>query len=175
MDSNYIGNTKLGIDRIHRIHDFWNIVERLESIAMNENTSNPQITESTHVETTIAPRMLGMKFCSTCGASVFAEAEICIKCGVRLPNAKTVEKVEQSRIAYALFFIFLWPFGVHEFYVWKTGKGVAWILGTLVACIATIIGIGIIALAIMNLIAFIMGIVWLAKSDEEFAQYVNRV
>lgn len=113
------------------------------------------------------------KFCSSCGNAIKAEAEICVKCGVRQHAAAKVESTDKSRIAFALFYMFLWPIGLHDFYAGKTGKGVAWLIGFIVASLTTVIGIGLIALPIMSLVAFVMGIVWLTRSDAEFAAYVN--
>ncbi len=111
----------------------------------------------------------GSKFCSTCGASVFAEAEICVKCGVRLAKPKAILTTDKSRMAYALLYLFLGVLGVHEFYANKSGKGVAWLLGSIIGGVVTF---GI-ATLILSFVAFIMGIVWLTRTDEDFAQYVN--
>ena len=115
------------------------------------------------------------KFCPWCGAQIHPDAEICVKCGVRqVAEKKVVEHTEKSRVAYALFYIFLWPIGLHEFYVNKTGKGIAWLIGSLVAVLTSVIGIGLIAIPIMSTIAFVLGIVWLTRTDEAFAKYVNQ-
>ncbi|HEX4735949.1 MAG TPA: TM2 domain-containing protein [Allosphingosinicella sp.] len=61
----------------------------------------------------------------------------------------------RSRIAAALFALFLGGFGVHKFYLGRTGQGIVYLLfcWTLLPAI----------------IAFIEGIVYLVMSDEEFA------
>jgi TM2 domain-containing membrane protein YozV len=107
--------------------------------------------------------------------NIHPDAEICVKCGVRQVSVKKVEHVtDKSRVAYALFYIFLWPIGLHEFYVNKTGKGIAWLIGSLLAVLTSVIGIGLIAIPIMSTIAFVLGIVWLTRTDEAFAKYVNQ-
>lgn len=113
-----------------------------------------------------ASRMIGTKFCSTCGSSVFAEAEICVKCGVRLAKPKESVMTDKSRVGFALLFLFLGPLGIHDFYIGRTGMGIVWLL-------STVLTLGFGAFITVPL-SFIMGIVWLLKSDEEFAILVNR-
>ena len=67
-----------------------------------------------------------------------------------------------SRLAYALFYLFLGPLGVHEFYIGRVGKGVLWLLSTILT--------GGFLLFVTAPVSFIMGIVWLTRSDEEFLQ-----
>ncbi len=113
------------------------------------------------------------KYCTSCGNPVLAEAEICVKCGVRQQSSTKKATTDKSRIAYALFYMFLWPIGLHDFYAGKTGKAVAWLVGSIVAALTSVIGVGVIALSIMSIVAFVMGIVWLTRSDAEFAAHVN--
>ena len=113
----------------------------------------------------VAPRMIGTKFCSTCGSAVFAEAEICVKCGVRLAKPKESVMTDKSRVGFALLFLFLGPLGIHDFYIGRTGMGIFWLL-------STVLTLGFGAFITVPL-SFIMGIVWLLKSDEEFANLVE--
>jgi TM2 domain-containing membrane protein YozV len=104
----------------------------------------------------------GMKFCSSCGNKVLVEAEICMNCGVRLRNAGSsvgsVGPSGKSRLAYALFYLFLGPLGVHDFYIGRTVTGIVWLVATI-----TVIG------AFVTIpLAFIMGVLWLIRSDDEF-------
>jgi TM2 domain-containing membrane protein YozV/ribosomal protein L40E len=100
------------------------------------------------------------KFCSECGAVIRAKAEICPKCGVRQlpppgiyiatsPNGK-------SKLVAALLALFLGGFGVHKFYLGRTGWGVAYLLFCW-TFIPTVVG-------------FIEGILLLVMSDSEFSQ-----
>ena len=73
------------------------------------------------------------KFCSSCGALILKRAEICPKCGVRQPDAPVRPIVpenvsEKDWLTTLLLAIFLCGFGVHRFYVGKTGTGVLMIL-----------------------------------------------
>ncbi len=114
----------------------------------------------------VTPQVIGTKFCSTCGSAVFAEAEICVKCGVRLAKPKERVMTDKSRVGFALLFLFLGPLGIHDFYIGRTGMGIFWLL-------STVLTLGFGAFITVPL-SFIMGIVWLLKSDEEFATLVNR-
>jgi len=61
-------------------------------------------------------------FCSSCGAVIKREAEICPKCGVR---QKELNSGEPSRwLILLLLSIFFGSLGVDRFYVGKIGSGV---------------------------------------------------
>jgi TM2 domain-containing membrane protein YozV len=100
------------------------------------------------------------KFCSECGAVIKAKAEICPKCGVRQmapPFASSLGSVApngKSKLAAALFALFLGSLGIHKFYLGQVGQGVLY----LVFCwtfVPAVIGI-------------IEGIVLLVMSEEDF-------
>jgi ribosomal protein L40E len=59
------------------------------------------------------------KFCFECGAVIRAKAEICPKCGVRqMPAPHSFSRVApngKSKLAAALFAIFLGGLGIHSF------------------------------------------------------------
>ena len=73
-----------------------------------------------------------------------------------------MSKSMPNKTAYALLYLFLGPLGVHEFYIGRVGKGVLWLLSTILT--------GGVALFVTATWSFIMGIVWLTRSDEEFLQ-----
>ncbi len=100
------------------------------------------------------------KFCSECGATIKAKAEICPKCGVRQmssPNTLTATAPNgKSKIAAALLAFFLGGFGIHKFYLGQVGLGIVY----LIFCWTFIPAI----------IAFIEFIILLTMNDETFNQ-----
>ena len=76
------------------------------------------------------------KFCSNCGAELNEEQEICLKCGVRVKNSdtKNTDPNAKSKMAAGLLGIFLGGWGIHNFYLGYTGKGIAQIFVTLFTC-----------------------------------------
>jgi hypothetical protein len=96
------------------------------------------------------------KFCHACGGTIDSRAEICPKCGVRQPGVPgAVVSSGKNRVTAALFALLLGGFGIHKFYLGKAGQGVLY----LIFCWTLI----------PSLIAFIEGIMYLMKSDAEFA------
>ena len=92
-------------------------------------------------------------FCKNCGAEVKDDAEFCPSCGTKLKESSFSEKVNnddafsedarrivsteapagevaspKSRLVAALLAFFLGGFGIHEFYLGKTGAGIAMLL-----------------------------------------------
>lgn len=103
---------------------------------------------------------LDEKFCSDCGAVIKTKAEICPKCGVRqmaapsslglgatAPNGK-------SKLAAALFALFLGGIGVHKFYLGRIGQGILYLF----FCWTFI----------PSIISFVEAILLLVMSDNEF-------
>ena len=78
-------------------------------------------------------------------------------------------KPQKTKVAAALLAIFLGGFGIHKFYIGKNTAGVimlvVFFLGLILFAIPSII---------VSLIAFIEGIIYLIKSEEDFhEQYVS--
>jgi TM2 domain-containing membrane protein YozV len=88
-----------------------------------------------------------MKYCSRCGAQIFADAEICPKCGVRvkLVNAQ-VQSSKNPGVAAVLSFFFT---GLGQFYNGQFKKGVMFILLGIVCVGLMIVFIGFILYPIL--------------------------
>lgn len=102
------------------------------------------------------------KFCKDCGQIIAMKAEICPKCGVRQfappATAATLGPTSasgRSRIAAAIFAIFLGGLGIHKFYLGQVGMGILYLL----FCWTFIPAI----------VGFIEGIIYLTMSDDAFA------
>lgn len=96
------------------------------------------------------------KFCSNCGTEIKENENFCSKCGNNINQTENIQSTQtqqgKSKIAAGLLGVFLGGFGIHNFYLGYTSKGVAQILVTIVTC-----GIG-------SLWGFIEGIMILAGS-----------
>ena len=86
------------------------------------------------------------KFCKECGLSINEDTVICPNCGTKINdssnnNSSSVGSSstsgyvnQKSRMAAGLLGIFLGAFGVHNFYLGYTNKGIAQLLMTLLSC-----------------------------------------
>ena len=98
------------------------------------------------------------KFCPSCGAQNDDTANVCGSCGNQLNAQATVQNnvaaggEQKSKLAAGLLGLFLGGWGIHNFYLGFTNKGVIQIIVTIVTC-----GIGAIW-------GFIEGIMILAGS-----------
>jgi TM2 domain-containing membrane protein YozV len=110
------------------------------------------------------PPSLEKKFCQNCGAETSANQSICIKCGVSLASA--ISDGNKGKTAAGLLGIFLGGLGIHKFYLGYNKEGLIMLLvcffGGIVTCGT--------ASFVMWIIGLIEGIIYLTKSDTEFAQ-----
>ena len=105
-----------------------------------------------------ATKEAGEKFCHECGVAINVKAEICPKCGVRQSTtANTINAIApngKSKLAAALFALFLGGIGIHKFYLGRIGWGIVYLL----LCWTFI----------PALVGFIEGIILLIMNDADF-------
>lgn len=109
----------------------------------------------------------GASFCPSCGSTTDPRQVMCVKCGVALGARTTTGG--KSKVAAGLLGIFLGGLGIHKFYLGYGKAGgimlAIWVAGWLTG------GIVSFAVAVVGLIE---GIIYLTKSDEEFARIYVR-
>lgn len=116
--------------------------------------------------------------CPNCSAENTGLENFCRTCGSMLPNSYENQQMQpvgqhagqipgaDKRVAAGICGILLGGFGVHKFIMGYTNEGiimlVVWLVGFVLLC-------GIPSMVI-SIIGLIEGIMYLTKSDEEFAQ-----
>ncbi len=93
--------------------------------------------------------MSDMVFCRGCGKAIHRSARACPNCGAAQGKGGT-----KSRISAAMLALFFGAFGIHKFYLGKSGQGILYLL----FCWTFI----------PTLISLVEGVMYLFKSDEEF-------
>lgn len=81
-------------------------------------------------------------------------------------------KNKKSNIVAGLLAIFFGILGIHEFYLGNIGRGLAYLIITIISLFLSIFFIGVIFLMIIEIIVFIQGIVLLC-SEESFDRKYN--
>ena len=66
---------------------------------------------------------MGASFCPNCGGATAPNAAVCLNCGSSLTAAVGGE--QKSKLVAGLLGIFLGGFGIHNFYLGYTGKAIA--------------------------------------------------
>ncbi len=99
---------------------------------------------------------MGNNFCPQCGQPTPPNSTVCLNCGISLQTFGATS--EKSKMAAGLLGIFLGAWGIHNFYLGNTTRGIIQILVTLVTC-----GIG-------GLWGFVEGIMILCGSISTDAQ-----
>ena len=82
-------------------------------------------------------------------------------------------KNQKSNLAAGLLAIFLGTLGIHEFYLGNVGRGILYLFATLFSLILSLFFIGVIFLIIIEIIAFIQGIVYIANQENFDRKYNN--
>ena len=105
------------------------------------------------------------KFCDNCGEKTESNQAMCTKCGVSLSSKPSsgvsLSSGPKSKTIAGVLGIFLGGIGGHKFYLGYNKEGVILLL-------MTVLSFGIL-LGVSALIGFIEGIMYLLKSDEDFA------
>ena len=70
----------------------------------------------------------GNKFCANCGQTVEPGASVCLNCGVAIKKAGNL--AGKDKITIALLCFFLGGFGVHNFVMGETKRGITRIVAT---------------------------------------------
>ena len=85
----------------------------------------------------------GNSFCHNCGSEVGPNAAVCMKCGVAIKNKSAVGSGlgNHDKVTMALFCFFLGGFGVHNFMMGETKKGIVKIVLTLCCGIGSILAL----------------------------------
>jgi len=96
-----------------------------------------------------------IKRCYLCNAAIPKSANFCDACGV-IQSRSDVTINQKNKTVAALFAIFLGDFGIHKFYLQKTGAGILYLVffWTLIPAV----------------IGFIEGIILLTMDENEFTQ-----
>jgi len=80
------------------------------------------------------------KFCISCGTQMDDNQQFCPSCGAQqnaqAATAAPVQPVQEgkSKLVAGLLGIFLGGWGIHNFYLGNTGRGIAQIIVTIVTC-----------------------------------------
>ncbi len=98
-------------------------------MAYCRNCGQPLAEDQLNCATCGCPKGMGIGFCEKCGEKLIPGTMYCARCGapaaVAQPQPPQPEKKARSRWAAAAFGIVLGAFGVHNFYLGHTGKGIA--------------------------------------------------
>lgn len=84
----------------------------------------------------------GNSYCPNCGKAVASNAAVCVSCGVSLESEKKKNEKYlngQDKLVMALLCFFLGGFGVHNFMMGETKKGIMKIVGCFLCGISFIL------------------------------------
>ncbi len=106
------------------------------------------------------------KFCISCGTQIEDGQQVCPSCGAQQTQGSTTAATQEgkSKLVAGLLGIFLGGWGIHNFYLGNTGRGVAQIIVTIVTC-----GIG----ALWGLIEGILILTGSINTDADGKPLVN--
>ena len=76
----------------------------------------------------------GSNFCPHCGVQTQPGGAFCTSCGVALTPPAYAGGAQKSKLAAGLLGIFLGAWGIHNFYLGNTGRGILQIVLTTLTC-----------------------------------------
>lgn len=82
----------------------------------------------------------GNKFCANCGKEVAENAEVCLSCGVAIKKSNSDYLAGKDKVLIIVLLLLIGGFGVHNFVMGETKKGVTKILLNTLGAIACGIG-----------------------------------
>ncbi|MCR4888048.1 MAG: TM2 domain-containing protein [Ruminococcus sp.] len=112
----------------------------------------------------------GTNFCANCGQQTPPGSVVCMSCGYSLSGQSRALPGAKSKMAAGLLGIFLGAWGVHNFYLGYTGKGIAQLCLTILGLLTSCIYIGVFLCLGASIWGLIEGIMILSGSINTDAQ-----
>jgi len=110
-------------------------------------------------------------FCHNCGTATQANQAMCIKCGVALAGGGTgANSGEKSKIVAGILGLLCGGIGAHKFYLGYQKEAIMMLATCLVSLVLCTVIIGFLPLSVVCIIGWAEGIIYITKSDEEFAR-----
>ena len=107
-------------------------------------------------------RGTGYNYCQECGKPVPPNAFACPNCGVGLATGQMTRPMpipnQKSKVVAGLLGIFLGAFGVHNFYLGYTTKGIIQLVGTIISYLLACFVVGLFTAAGIAIWGFVEGI-----------------
>lgn len=83
----------------------------------------------------------GTAYCANCGNALPENADVCLNCGVAVKNVKAGNLAGQDKLVMILICFFLGGFGIHNFMMGETKKGIVKIVTSFICGIGGILAL----------------------------------